>query len=103
MSYNSDDVRQAVLAQILAEINTGGGGGARAVKAKQRARQESDDGFDSISSGMTPEDWDYLVDIERRDVMSPEGEKIGWDKKVHRYASPKGKEPPKGKKPKGRS
>lgn len=35
---------------------------------------------------------DYLVEIEKNDIPNPDGGKpVGWTKKVHRYASPKGK------------
>lgn len=37
---------------------------------------------------ISPEDYDYYVDIERRNVADPNNpeETIGWDKKVKRYA-----------------
>lgn len=39
---------------------------------------------------IAPEDRDYFVNIDRRDVHHPEtGEKIGWDKKVHRFTTAK--------------
>jgi hypothetical protein len=36
-----------------------------------------------------PKDYNYFVDIEREDVVGPEGEKLGWKKRVKRYADPK--------------
>lgn len=39
--------------------------------------------------GMSPEELDYFVNIEKRDVMNPDGETVGWDKNVHRYTQSK--------------
>lgn len=49
---------------------------------------------EALSAGgepaMSPEDLDYLVEIEKRDVFSPEADKpVGWNKKVHRYTQQK--------------
>jgi hypothetical protein len=50
-------------------------------------------------AGMTPEELEYMVNISRRDVEAVVGQdqegnpikkKIGWDKRVHRFAGPKG-------------
>lgn len=45
------------------------------------------------ASGMSPEDYNYYVDISRQDVFDPQdpSRRIGWDKKVHRYKEPKKK------------
>ena len=44
------------------------------------------------ASGMDPGQFDYYVDIARTDRFDPDtGEKIGWDKNVHRYRQPKKK------------
>ena len=45
---------------------------------------------DQMGNQMGGEDpFDYFVDIERRDQVDPEGNKLGWDKKVHRYRKKK--------------
>jgi hypothetical protein len=64
-----------------------------AAEATQRARQQGG----SIAEQMTPEDWDYYVDIQREDLpeINPEtGKPLGWKKKVHRYTTKRGEEPP---------
>lgn len=82
-------LQEAIRARILEEIkanrqaqiinNVYGGGGAQAPASSVR---EAMAGFD-------PKDYNYFVDITREDVMSPEGEKMGWKKRVKRYADPK--------------
>jgi hypothetical protein len=99
MPLTDEDLIQAIRQQILAQTR---GGGAQQHEHAQRARQENAGGYDSISEGMSPEDLDYLVDIERRDVWDGE-QKIGWNKSVHRYTEPKGKAKPPGKKRRGNS
>ncbi len=42
---------------------------------------------------MSDDEFDYWVDIARRDVMDKNGEVIGWDKNVHRHRDPKGSPP----------
>lgn len=38
-----------------------------------------------------PDPYEYMVDIDREDVVDPEtGEKKGWKKKVRRYRVPTG-------------
>lgn len=48
-----------------------------------------------MAEGMTPEELDYFVKIEREDMpeLNPlTGKPKGWKKKVHRYTRPKGSE-----------
>lgn len=95
-------LRQAIQQRILEEIqrkeaahqvvnNVYGQSGAAAPHAH---------GVSEQMGGMSPEDYDYLVDITRSDLpeINPATKKpMGWKKTVHRYASPKGKEPEKKK------
>lgn len=37
------------------------------------------------ASGEDPNLFDYLVDIEKKDIPGENGKPIGWSKKVHRY------------------
>ena len=55
------------------------GGGVMPADAMQAAPAEE---------SMTPEDYEYFVEIAKRDVLDPEGESIGWNKTVHRYRKP---------------
>ncbi|NIP32663.1 MAG: hypothetical protein GWN00_23650 [Aliifodinibius sp.] len=39
--------------------------------------------------GMTPEDYEYFVEIQKRNVLDPETqEKVGWNKSVRRFRKP---------------
>jgi hypothetical protein len=43
-------------------------------------------------AGMSPEELEYLVEINKRDVFAKGQDKaVGWDKKVHRYTVPRKK------------
>jgi hypothetical protein len=41
---------------------------------------------DMAAQEISPEDYNYFVEIQRRDVFGDEGEKQGWDKNVRRWA-----------------
>jgi hypothetical protein len=44
---------------------------------------------------VSPDDFDYMVDIMRQNLPEDEtGKSPGWTKKVHRYRTPKGEKPP---------
>lgn len=47
----------------------------------------------AAGGGISPEDYSYFVDISRRDVRDQEGNRVGWDKAVHRWADPRNKAP----------
>lgn len=47
------------------------------------------------AQAINPEDYDYMVNIERRDIFDPEDPEkvIGWDKNVIRWAQRRDREP----------
>jgi hypothetical protein len=84
-------IEQAIRARILEEIkadrqaqiiNNVYGGGAQSPQSGGSSVREAMAQFD-------PKDYNYFVDITREDVLNPEGEKMGWKKRVKRYADPK--------------
>lgn len=102
MPLTDEDLIQLVRAQMAGNINRLGYGQADLNEELQRSRQK---GASSIAEQMTPEEWDYYVDITREDLpeINPDtGKPRGWKKKVHRYTTKKGEElPPPGKKRSG--
>ena len=67
--------------RTVSEALSAGGG-------KNVTGQESGQG-----QGMTPEELEYLVEINKRDVFEEGQDKaVGWDKTVHRYTQPKAKD-----------
>lgn len=89
--------------RLMDELAGGSGGGdsARIVNNVYGAGGGGQLGGGGMLEGMTggggqggEDPFDYFVDIERRDVTDPlSGEKIGWDKKVHRFRGSKKKAP----------
>jgi hypothetical protein len=78
-----EEIGSARQAQIINNVYGGGG------KSDPEGQ-----GVKSLQEAMTnfnPKDYNYFVDIEREDVLGPEGEKLGWKKRVKRYADPKEK------------
>lgn len=65
--------------------NPPGGGGGGVMSQMGNKSSDEDDPFD------------YYVDINRTDKKDEKGEKVGWEKNVHRYRFPKDKPPPKKK------
>jgi hypothetical protein len=46
---------------------------------------------EAAKAGLSPEELEYVVDIEKRDAFDPKTmETIGWNKNVKRYTVPKG-------------
>lgn len=41
-----------------------------------------------MENEMTPEDYEYFVEIQKRDLLNEEGKAIGWDKSVRRFRTP---------------
>ena len=81
-------------------INNLIGGSSDALPATRGARGVSEFAGQATSSGaegLSPEDYDYLVDITREDLpeINPAtGKPMGWKKTVHRYREEKGKKNP---------
>lgn len=74
-----EEISSAREAQIINNIYGGGGSSEPAPRGNLQEQM-----FD-------PKDYNYWVDIQRADVFDPEGQKIGWKKKVKRYADPREK------------
>ena len=97
-----DAIREQMLARIKSQND------ARTVNYMLGGGQSGAKGgvFETLgapsASPVTPDedpDLDYFVDILKNDNIDPEtGKSIGWKKKVHRYASPRGETPPTPKK-----
>ena len=50
---------------------------------------------DMAAQEISPEDYNYFVEIQRRDALDPETqEKVGWDKNVRRWAELRSKKEP---------
>lgn len=78
-----EEISQARQAQVINNVYGGGGASPGSAEAQvPRSLREAMTNFD-------PKDYNYFVDIEREDVVGPEGEKLGWKKRVKRYADPK--------------
>lgn len=74
-----DEISRRSEAQI---INNFQGGAPLASEARKP---------DSLQEAMfDPGAFDYLVDIEKTNELGPDGENLGWRKKVRRYREPMG-------------
>ena len=49
---------------------------------------------DMAAQNISPEDYNYYVEIQRRNVQNQEGQDIGWDKNVRRWAEMRKKKTP---------
>jgi len=80
-----DEISASRQAQIINNVyGSSAGDGVGAYGNAGRTVREAMAEFD-------PKDYNYFVDITREDVLGPEGEKMGWKKRVKRYADPKEK------------
>lgn len=108
MALNDDELIQALRQRIKEQIASLGASGSPASINNYVGGMPSQPY--GITGGMLaqndsePDDSDYFVDISRRDVEPLLDEKTGkviqpggWDKKVHRFKTKKGEEPPKKK------
>lgn len=90
-----DQLQDAIRKRILEEIASkqqsqivqniygpGGGNGSGGSRSVQEGM---------IDPRFNPKDYNYWVDITREDVTDPEGEKVGWKKRVKRFAEPREK------------
>ena len=97
------NMRSSTLSEMQAIKNLlGGGGPMRSAGADYSVYDRMGGGMEAppgggeatMGGGISPEDYNYFVDIQRRAVMDPQTqEEIGWDKKVHRWADPRNKAP----------
>lgn len=97
------EVRRSLMRKIQKESEGGGaasvinnvyGGGLSSGGGNMRGVMDamaSGGGSDGGQHGMEPDDgaYDYFVDINKKDNISDSGEKLGWDKSVHRYRKKK--------------
>lgn len=99
------------LSQLKHILGSGGGGGGYSASSNPSSgsvMQQQGAGMtdpsqmpqtmgQGVGPSVAPEDYNYFVDINRRDVFEPdesgELQKVGWDKAVHRWADPRNKEP----------
>lgn len=93
-NVTAEAIKQAILRRHLEELQQrqqeasivnnlyGGGGGGGGMREQMGG-----------GGGESPEDHDYFVDITREDlpkINKATGKPMGWHKKVHRFATPKG-------------
>lgn len=92
---NSDEeMIKAIRKRLMDEIGRSSGGSERIVN---NVYGSSPSGLvdrlyqDKEVSGDAGEDdpYEYMVDIDREDKLNEAGEKIGWNKRVHRYRDKK--------------
>lgn len=77
-----EEISQSRQAQIINNVYGGRGDSPGSAEAQApRSLREAMTNFD-------PAQYNYFVDIERENVTGPEGEKLGWKKRVKRYAKP---------------
>lgn len=99
--YDDAELVKAARRRLRRLIEESGGGGVSNVINNHAATASSDSPnggrtlrermLEDAASPSERDDNDYFVKISRRDVRSPDGEVIGWDKDVHRYIEKKKK------------
>jgi hypothetical protein len=90
---------RAIRKRLLDEIGHRGGSDAAAVvnniyggHIPSGAPAGVSDRMSGQPSGEDPRDYDYMVDIIRKDLADKDpdtGKPVGWEKSVHRYRNPK--------------
>lgn len=86
MPLNDRALIRAARERILREF-------ARDNGVQEAKHGSSYQGHGGIMEGMSAGDEDpfeYLVDIEKRDIPGDEGKPVGWTKRVHRHREKKG-------------
>lgn len=95
--FSDEAMLAAIRKRLMDEISRSAGGSERIVNnvygaspfgLVERLNADSVQGAgpDINRYGGEGEDpYEYMVDIDREDKIGPEGEKIGWTKKVRRY------------------
>ena len=89
-----DEIKRNQQANVINNMIGGGHEGVPAVRGVGAEMARATGGQDEVS----PDDFDYMVDIMRENLPADEsGKSPGWSKKVHRYRTPKDEAPPRKK------